>query len=88
MKLSSLGGKRDRWSKRFNISFSINCQQWPPYSPFLMMGSNLFSLRFDVGLKNVLFVGRILQNAEEKFETLPSANSFCRRIMMKKLFNV
>ena len=53
-----------------------------------MMGSNLFSLRFDVGLKNVLFVGRILQNAEEKFETLPSANSFCGRIMMKKLLNV
>ena len=48
-----------------------------------MKGSNLFPLHFDVGFKNVLFVGMILQNAGEKFETLPSANSFCRRIMMK-----
>ena len=42
-----------------------------------MKGSNLFPLHFDVEFKNVLFVGMILQNAEEKFETLPSANSFC-----------
>ena len=46
-----------------------------------MQGDNLFSLRL-TWVKNILFLRIILQNAEENFETLPSANSLCRTIIL------
>ena len=46
-----------------------------------MQGDNLFSLRL-TWVKNILFLRIILQNAEENFETLLSANSLCRTIIL------
>ena len=63
-----------------NFSFRVNCQLWSPYSPFLIQKISPFSLHLTWAQE--CFVGIILQSAGEKSETLPSANSLCRTIMI------